>query len=91
MKTYGSTASPFLTSALHGSQWSASRRCRFTPEEIAPGTHLIGSLEGPRAGLGAVERKIILYCQGSNPGRPARSPSLYRLSYPDAITKYINI
>jgi hypothetical protein len=27
----GSVAPPFLTSALHGCEWSASRPCRFTP------------------------------------------------------------
>jgi hypothetical protein len=34
----------------------------------------------PRAGLDAVERKKILHCQASNPGHPARRPSLYLLS-----------
>jgi hypothetical protein len=41
----------FLTSALVGGEWSASRPCRFTPEERAPGTHWIGGWVGPRAGL----------------------------------------
>jgi hypothetical protein len=31
----------FLTSALTGGEWSASRPGRFTPREKAPGTHLI--------------------------------------------------
>jgi hypothetical protein len=44
---------------------------------------------GLRAGLDAVDkRKIFPYCE-SNPGRPARSPSLYRLSYPDSF--YISL
>jgi hypothetical protein len=36
--------------------------------------------------------KKIFPCQESNPGSPARSPSLYRLSYPDSIYQfdYIN-
>jgi hypothetical protein len=32
----------FLTSVLVGEGWSASRPCRFTPEEIAPDNHWIG-------------------------------------------------
>jgi hypothetical protein len=30
---------PSLTSALDGGKWSASRLCRFTPGEKAPGIH----------------------------------------------------
>jgi hypothetical protein len=58
-----------------GARWrSASRPCRFTP-----GTHWLG----PSAGLHTVEkRKIYWSCRESNPGRSARSPSLFRLSYP---------
>jgi hypothetical protein len=41
----------FLTSALAGGEWSASRPCRFTPWERTPGTHWIGSWLDPRAGL----------------------------------------
>jgi hypothetical protein len=37
---------------------------------------------GPRAGLDAgTKRKILCPCRGSNPDRPARSQTLYRLSY----------
>jgi hypothetical protein len=37
---------------------------------------------GPRAGLDAgARRKILCPCRGSNPGRPARSQTLYCLSY----------
>jgi hypothetical protein len=37
---------------------------------------------GPTAGLQAVEyRKNSLPCRESNPRRPRRSPSLYRLNY----------
>jgi hypothetical protein len=40
---------------------------------------------GPRAGLGAVKkRNISCGCCESNPGRPACSLSLYRLSYPSS-------
>jgi hypothetical protein len=41
----------FLTSALDGGEWSASRTGRFTPRERAPDTHWIGGWVGPRAGL----------------------------------------
>jgi hypothetical protein len=54
---YRSTHS--LTSALDGSEWSASRPGRFIPRERAPGTHWIGGWAGPRAILDAmVKRKI---------------------------------
>jgi hypothetical protein len=36
---------------------------------------------GPRAGLVAVEKRKFLTLQGTEPGRLARSPSLYGLSY----------
>jgi hypothetical protein len=62
----------FLTSALVGSEWSASRLGRFAPGEIAPGTHWIGGWMGPRIGLEAVQKRKILLCRESNPGRPAR-------------------
>jgi hypothetical protein len=57
----------FLTSALFGGDWSASRPGRFIREERAPGTHWVGGWVGPRAGLD---------------DSPARSQSLYRLRYP---------
>jgi hypothetical protein len=39
----------YLTSALDGGDWSASRPGRFTPRERAPGTHWIGGWVSPRA------------------------------------------
>jgi hypothetical protein len=45
MKAYGGVdiyIHIFLTSALAGGEWSASRPGRFTPGERAPGTHWIG-------------------------------------------------
>jgi hypothetical protein len=47
---------------------------------------------GHKAGLDAVERKISCPCREWNPGRPIRSPSLYRLSQPssDYETPYDN-
>jgi hypothetical protein len=60
----------FLTSALEGGEWSASRP-RFTPGERAPGTHCTGGWVGPTAGLDAeVRGKILRLCRGSNPDRP---------------------
>jgi hypothetical protein len=46
----------FVTSALVGDGWSASRPGRFIPGEGAPGTHCIGGWVGPRAGLDHMER-----------------------------------
>jgi hypothetical protein len=45
----------FLTAALAGGEWSASRPYRFTPEERASGIHWIGVWVDPRAGLGDME------------------------------------
>jgi hypothetical protein len=76
-----SIASISLTSVLDG-KWSVSRHGCFTLVERAPSTHWIESCVGLRAGLDVVEyRKILPYWE-SNLGRPARTPPLYRLSYP---------
>jgi hypothetical protein len=72
----------FLTSALVRGEWSASRPGRFTPEPLYP---LDRRWVGPRAGLDDVEKRKILLQTGLKLrplGRPARSQSLYRLSYP---------
>jgi hypothetical protein len=64
----------FLTSALDGGEWSASRPGRFTPRERAPRTHWIGDWVDPRADLDLVsKRKIPSPRRESNPDRPARS------------------
>jgi hypothetical protein len=47
----------FLTSALAGGEWSASRPGRFTPAETAPGTDWIGGWVDPRPGLDDVENR----------------------------------
>jgi hypothetical protein len=55
MKAYGGMdvhIHDFLTSALVGSEWSASRLCRFTLGQRAPGTHWIGGWVGTKAGYG---------------------------------------
>jgi hypothetical protein len=56
MKIWGSgdIAPPFLTLALDGGEWLASR-----PWETAPGTHFIGGLVGPRAGLDIMEKDLL--------------------------------
>jgi hypothetical protein len=87
MKVYGGVdvlIHIFLTSALVGGEWSASRPCRFTPGERAPGTHWIGGWVGPRTYLDDVEKRKFLTLSGLELrplGRPARSQSLYRLRY----------
>jgi hypothetical protein len=48
----------YLTSALDGGEWSASRPGRFTPKEIALSTHWIGGWVGPRDVLDAVVKRI---------------------------------
>jgi hypothetical protein len=60
MKVYGGVevyVHVFLTSALLGGEWSASRPGHFTPKERVPGIHWIGGWVGPRAGLDDVEKR----------------------------------
>jgi hypothetical protein len=74
----------FLISTLDGGEWSASRPGRALPPpgQRTPCTNWIGGWVGPRAGLDAgARRKIDCPCRGSNPDRPARSQTLYCLSY----------
>jgi hypothetical protein len=57
----------FLTSALDGGEWSASRPVRFTPREN-PDTHWLGGWVDSRASLDTVvKRKILSPCRDSNP------------------------
>jgi hypothetical protein len=61
----------FLTSALAGGEWSASRLSRFTPRERVPGTHSIGDRVGLSAVLDMiVKRKIPSLRRESNPRTP---------------------
>jgi hypothetical protein len=71
---YSSTHS--LTLALDGGEWSASRSCRFTPKERAPGIHWKGDWVSPRAILDEeVMRKIPSPCRWeSNPRTPIIQP-----------------
>jgi hypothetical protein len=58
----------FLTSALGGGEWSASRPGRFTPRERVPNTHWVGDWVGPKAILDTVvKRKIPNLRRESNP------------------------
>jgi hypothetical protein len=69
----------FLSLTLGEGERSTSCPGRFTPGETALGICRLGGLVGPRAGLDAVDwRKTSCPCRKSNPGRPARSLSLYR-------------
>jgi hypothetical protein len=74
----------FLTLALVGGEWSASRPSRFTPIDRVPGTHWIGGWVGPRAGLEDVERRKILLVLGLELrplSHPAHVQLLHQLSY----------
>jgi hypothetical protein len=76
----------FLTSALVGGEWSASRPGSITPGGGAPGTYWIGGWVGPRTGLDDVERRLELLPLD----RPARSQSLYRLPHPSSLYHILN-
>jgi hypothetical protein len=79
---YRSTFS--LTSALDRGEWSDSRPGRFTPGEIAPGTHSIGGWVDPRADIDDMEKRKFVTQFGielRTLGRPARRQPLYRLRY----------
>jgi hypothetical protein len=75
------------TSALDGGEWSASRPGHsLAPEKGPPVTHWTGGWVGPTAGLDTEARGNILSpLPGIEPrssGHPARSQTLYWLSYP---------
>jgi hypothetical protein len=72
----------FLTSALDGGEWSASRPGRFIPREKAPGNHWVGGWDGPRAGLDVVKSKIPSPCRDFNPRTSSPQPSAIPLRYP---------
>jgi hypothetical protein len=86
-----------LTSAIDGSEWSASRPGRFIPREGATGIHRIEGWVRLRAGLGTVsKKKNSQQPPGFEPRssyRPARSESLYRLRNPGSflLSRYCGI
>jgi hypothetical protein len=68
MKTYRGAKvqfHAFLTSALDGGEWLASRPGHFTPGEKAPDTHWRRGLVGPRADLEGMEKKEIRDAAGN--------------------------
>jgi hypothetical protein len=73
MKTHGGRggiASPFLTSVLDWSKWSASRLCRFVP-----GTHCIVGWIGPIRALDAVKwEKSVATAENRALGLPSPQP-----------------
>jgi hypothetical protein len=70
----GGRPPPFLTSALDGGEWSASRRGGFISVERVPGNHWIGGWVGPSSGIDdAGKRKTTCICRESNSGNPAHS------------------
>jgi hypothetical protein len=83
MKVYGGVdvyIHIFLTSALGGGEWSASRTGHFTPGERAPYTHWVGGWVYTRACLDGVEKSKFLPLLGLELqylGHPACSQSLY--------------
>jgi hypothetical protein len=68
----------FLTSALNGGEWSASRPGRVYPRKMTPCTHCIGGWVGLRAGLDTEARgKNPLPLPASNPSRPVCSQTVH--------------
>jgi hypothetical protein len=84
------TAPPFLNSTLDGGNWLDTRPGHFTPAKREPTIHCVRGWVGPRAGLDAVKNsKTSCLSSESNSGHPARSPSLYRLSYSGSLLHLI--
>jgi hypothetical protein len=84
----------FLTSAVAGGEWSASRPGLFTPEERVVSTDWIKGWVEPRAGLDDVEWRKFLTVLGLElrpVDRPTRSQSLYRLRYPGSSCNHMMI
>jgi hypothetical protein len=75
----------FVTSALVGGEWSASRPGRFTSGERVPGTYWIGGLVGSTGSLNNMEKWKFLALLGLELwplGHPACNQLLYQLRYP---------
>jgi hypothetical protein len=71
----------FLTSALHGGEWSVPHPSYALPRERTPGTDWIGGWVGHTAGLDTEPKgKILFLRRGSNPSHPVCSQTLYLLS-----------
>jgi hypothetical protein len=85
MKSYGGVdvkSHVFLTPALAGGEWSASRSGCFTPGETIPSTHWIGGWVDPRAGLDDFQKRkfltlpVLKLRPVCHPAR-SRAPTLY--------------
>jgi hypothetical protein len=74
----------FLILALDGDELSTSRFCHFLAWGIVPGTHWLGDWVDLKAGMDAMKKRSY-FCRESNISVPARSPSLYQLSYQHVI------
>jgi hypothetical protein len=79
----------FLTSALAGGEWSASRPGRFTPRERAHSTHWIGGWVDSRAGLDDVEKRKVLLYRYSNSDPSVVQPVASR--YTDTLSRLLII
>jgi hypothetical protein len=86
----GSVALPLLIQERDGDVWLISSPWSLTSEEIVPGTQLRGGWVGPKVGKDMEKRKSCSF-RGSKPGRPARRPSLCRLSYPDPLISALSV
>ena len=75
----GGIAQLFLNPELEGGVWSASHPGRLYPRE-RPGSHCTGGWVGLGAGLDRCGKSRPTGIR--SPDLPARSESLYRLSYP---------
>jgi hypothetical protein len=76
MKAYGGvdvSIHIFLTLALAGGEWLASRPGRFTPREKGLGTLWIGGWVDPRAGLDDLEKRKFLTLLGLKTQTPQSS------------------
>jgi hypothetical protein len=82
----GDVAPSFLTSALDGDVWSASRPYRFTSGEKDPGAHWIGGWVGARAGLDAMENRRMLTSLSIHDHLPMSSSSC--MLYEAALTLF---
>ena len=83
---YSSTLS--FTSALDGNGWSTPRPGRFTPgKDPVPVVQEAGWAQGP-VWTGAENLALTGI---RSPDRPARSESLYRLSYPGPPTLHVHV
>jgi hypothetical protein len=78
----------FLTSALDGGEWLASRPGRFTTRDRAPGTHWIGGWVDLRASLDDLEKRKFLTLPGDSNSDPSVD-QLVASRYPGSLIRMI--